>query len=57
MADIDQAPHLGFTRHRGLPAATASAAPSDRRPSTIRQFNGTWAASRRALPHYRGERA
>ena len=57
MADIDQAPHLGFPRHCGLPAATASAAPSDRRPSTIRQINGTWAASRRALPYYRGERA
>ena len=57
MADIDQAPHLGFPRDCGLPAATISAAFSDRRPSAIRQINGTWAASRRALPYYRGERA
>ena len=57
MADIDQAPHLGFPRDCGLPAAPISAAFSDRRPSAIRQINGTWAASRRALPYYRGERA
>jgi hypothetical protein len=57
MADIDQALHLGFPRDCGLPAATASAAFFERRPSTIQEIKGTWAASRRALPYYRGERA